>query len=311
MRALFFSLMGLLLFNGAMADPIFPPGSRIGLVPPSDMKFSMLSGQFENPAKYASVRFRELRPDDYPLLISTITKESPDGQAPRILSREDMTIVGQPALLVTATQASSHGFQLKKWLLAVRDPTLAMFVVVQSIDSSEGYSDLQIREMLKSVVARPSVPIEREMAALPFAIKEKAGFRPVKMNASSLSLTDGTKDALYLFDQPVLTVVRIPVPQARSKERQEEYALKLIEDDPELTDVAVERSDAFQRNGSARHEILATAKDAMSGKPLVLTQTLVFDLRGTLRVLGITVPDARLLHLARFRAFADGVDIKR
>src|SRR5215210_1348788 len=130
MRSLFFSLMGLLLFfNGASADPIFPPGSRIGLVPRSDMKFSRLSGQFENPAKYASVRLREMRPDDYPLLVSTITKDSSDEQALRILSREDMTIVGQPALLVTATQTSSHGFQLRKWLLAVRDPTLTMFLV--------------------------------------------------------------------------------------------------------------------------------------------------------------------------------------
>jgi hypothetical protein len=308
MRAvLCLALLGLFWIIPAVAAPVFPPGSRIGLVPADDMEFSWRSGLFENPSKYASVRMAEMRPEDYPIIERSIM--NPDEAVFRVIFRERTTIGGYPAVLATVNQRSRGGFLLRKWLLAVREPTLTMYIVVQSIESPEGYTDAAIRRMLNSVVSRPIVPIEAEMAVLPFQIGDRAGFRPVRMDVHQLVMTEGLSDDLHLFEQPVMTASFVSMRPPNSAETQD-FAVKLLRADPGLKGVAIEQTQPFQPRGRARHEIVARAKDAASGKPLIVLQTLEFDLNGILRIKSVTRPGDRETHLPRFRTLANGIEMK-
>ncbi|WP_047187314.1 hypothetical protein [Microvirga vignae] len=272
------------------------------------MTFSRASGIFENASKHASVRFREMKPEEYALLERTITDPNPKGM--KVVFQERTTIGGYPAVLVTLNQKSQHGFLLRKWLLAVREPTLTMFIVVQSIETPEGYTDAAIRRMLNSLVARPTVPIEAEMTELPFEIGDRAGFRPVRMDTLQIAMTEGPSDDLYRLDQPVVTVAFTPFKTPGSSVAQG-FAERLLKADPDLKEVSIELSQSFQHRGRLRQEIVGQAKDAASGKKLVVLQTLEFGRQGILRIKSVTRPGERDAHFRRFRSFADGIEMKR
>ncbi|MDF2971497.1 MAG: hypothetical protein K0R61_1947 [Microvirga sp.] len=291
----------------AWAAPTFPPGSRVGLVPAEGMVLSRRSGDFENPAKYASVRIKEMRPNEYRLLEKSIMK--PDEKTFRVIFKERTMVGGHPAVLVTVNQTSQQGFLLRKWLLAVQEPTITMFVVVQSIDSPEGYSDVAVRRMLNSVVARPFVPIEAEMARLSFTIGDRAGFRPVRMSMNEIAFSEGSSDELHQFEQPVALISFTSMTPPRHSE-EAAFAEKLLKADPELGRVVIKQSQSFQYRGRDRHEIQARAKDMTSGKTLIILQTLEFHGSGILRLKGVVQPgNGGPSLLQRFRSLADSIEL--
>ena len=50
---------------GFAAEPVFPPASRIGLVPPEDMVVSKRFSGFENPEKATAINFVEMPAEAY------------------------------------------------------------------------------------------------------------------------------------------------------------------------------------------------------------------------------------------------------
>jgi len=251
---------------------------------------------------------REMKPEDYPVLERTLMDPRPKDM--KVIFQERTMIGGYPAVLVTANQKSKHGFLLRKWLLAVREPTLTMFIVVQSIETPRGYTDAAIRRMLNSVVARPIVPIEAEMTELPFKISDRAGFRPVRMDLHQIVMTEGLSDDLHLFQQPVIRIAFAPVTPPRLSDKPD-FPANLLKLDKQFKDVTIQQSQPFQYQGRQRHEIVARAKDAATGKPVILIQILEFDLLGLLQVNAVTRPSDKDDHLPRFRTLADGIAMKR
>jgi hypothetical protein len=304
----FLAILMLLCLSSAIAAPTFPPGSRIGLVPADGMEFSRTSGLFENPSKYASVRMREMKPEDYPVLEQTLM--DPRLKDMKVIFQERTMIGGYPAVLVTANQKSKHGFLLRKWLLAVREPTLTMFIVVQSIETPRGYTDAAIRQMLNSVVARPTVPIEAEMTELPFKISDRAGFRPVRMDLHQIVMTEGLSDDLHLLQQPMIRIAFTSVTPPKLSDKPD-FPADLLKLDRQFKDVTIQHSQPFQYQGRQRHEIVARAKDAATGQPVILMQVLEFDRRGLLQVNAVTRPSDKDDHLPRFRSLADGIAMRR
>ena len=302
------ALLVLFLLSPAVAAPTFPPGSRIGLVPADGMKFSRATGLFENSSKYASIRMKEMKPEEYSVLERTLMDPLPKDM--KVIFQERTMIGGYPAILITINQQSSKGFLLRKWLLAVREPTVTMFIVVQSIETPQGYNDATIRRMLNSVVARPIVPIEAEMAELPFEISDRAGFRPVRMDLHQLVMTEGLSDDLYLLQQPVISIAFTPGKPPKLSDKPD-FPANLLKLDRQFKDVTIEQSQPFQHQGWQRHEIVARAKDATTGKPVIVMQVLEFDLNGLLQVNAVTRPIDKDDHLPRFRALADGIAMKR
>ena len=70
--------LGLILSAQASwaAEPVFPPASRIGLVPPEEMTVSKRFSGFENPEKAAAINFVEMPADAYQPLVNGLTKDA-------------------------------------------------------------------------------------------------------------------------------------------------------------------------------------------------------------------------------------------
>lgn len=309
MKALSAAAFGLILSAQAAfaAEPVFPPASRIGLVPPQDMALSKRFSGFENEERAAVITFAEMPAQAFDQLSSGLTKEVLKKQGLDVKSRENVKLGSKNAILVSGTMTRPE--MGRKWLLVVKDDAMTGLVVAQVRGGQDGYSDAQIRDALKSVALRHDVSLEEQISALPFRLGDKAGFRPVRVMAgNSVLFTDGPKDTIKSVEQPIMILAASLQPPPPPGERRKQFAQAALYSNQVLKDIRIERSDSFRLKGQDWHEIVARAVEAESGQPIVVMQSIRFDGDRYVRMVGLTREEQRDQNLPRFRAIADGIE---
>lgn len=310
MKGLATAALGLVLSVQAAlaAEPVFPPASRIGLVPPKDMTVSRRFSGFENEEKATAITLVEMPAAAYEQLVGGFTKEALKRQGLNETSREDVKLGQRAGVLIGGTLLGA--VQGRKWILAVKGEDMAALVIADIRGGEDGYSEAQMREALTSVALRGPVSLEEQVAAMPFRVGDKAGFRPVRaMTGNSVLFTDGPKDTIKAVEQPILIVassLAVPPPPG---ERRNQFARAALNANQILKDIKIERSEAFRFKGQDWHEIVATATEAESGQPIVVMQTIRFESDRYVRMVGMTRTEQRSENLRRFRAVIDSVEI--
>jgi hypothetical protein len=307
----FFILAGLaLLATGAAAaaEPTFPPGSRVGITPPKDMVVSSRFSGFENPGRMASITFMEMPPEAYEQLAKSMTDEALKRQGITVNARETLSVAGKQAFLIAGEQPAG-ATKLRKWLFALADPSATVLITAQS--AQNGYSDAEMKQAFTAVALRAPPPLEEQIAALPFKLNERSGFRAVRvLNGSAVLLTEGPLDVVKQVEQPVVIVASSFAPPPPAAEAREQLARMALASTQAVKDWAIERSEGFRQNGQEWHEIVARGTDTDSGKPIVLMQTIRFAANRYVRMVGITAADKRETILPRFRKVIDSVQME-
>jgi hypothetical protein len=302
--------LGLILSAQAVfaAEPVFPPASRIGLVPPEDMIVSKRFSGFESEEKAAAINFVEMPAAAYGQLVNGLTKDALKRQGMSETSRETLKLGNRTGVLIGGTMAGP--VQGRKWVMAVKDEDLTALVIAQVRGGQDGYSDTEMQNALKSIALRGPVSIEEQISALPFRLGDKAGFRPVRvMSGNSVLFTDGPQDTIKAVEQPMFIMaatINVPVPPA---ERRSQFAHAALNSNQILKDIKVERSESFRFKGQDWHEIVARAVEAESGQPIVVMQTIRFEPDRYVRMVGLTRVEQRDQNLPRFRAVIDGLEM--
>lgn len=306
LRLLAFGLACLAATASLAAEAVFPPGSRIGIVPPKDMELSKRFSGFEGPGA-AAITFVEMPAEASPDILAGLTPETLAAEGVVLKNRETVQVAGSDATLVTG-ELPGQGGALRKWILVASDPTLTAVVIAQAAETAGALSEADMRGALTSVALRPPLPIEDQVAALPFRLGERAGFRPVRTTGgNSLLLTDGASDVIRNMEQPIIILAQSTAP-GPSVEQRDAFAKSALAANGMLKEFAVERSQGFRQNGADWHEIVARATDAASGEPVVVMQTIRFGQGNLLRMVGITRLAAREAMLPRFRSLIDAVE---
>ncbi len=310
MKAFAAAALGIVLSVQAAfaAEPVFPPASRIGLVPPEDMMVSKRFSGFESEEKAAVINFVEMPAAAYGQLVNGLTKDALKRQGMSETSRETLKLGARTGVLIGGTMAGP--VQGRKWVMAVKDEDLTALVIAQVRGGQDGYSDAQMQNALKSIALRGPVSMEEQISALPFRLGDKAGFRPVRVMAgNSVLFTDGPQDTIKAVEQPMVILaatLNVPVPPA---ERRSQFAHAALNSNQILKDIKVERSESFRFKGQDWHEIVAKAVEAESGQPIVVMQTIRFEPDRYVRMVGLTRVEQRDQNLPRFRTVIDGVDM--
>lgn len=290
------------------AEPVFPPASRIGLIPPQDMVASKRFSGFENEERAAAITFAEMPPQAYPQLASGLTAEALKKQGLEVKTRESLKIGSKDGILIGG--AMMGPVEGRKWLLVVQDSELTALVIAQVRGGQDGYSDAQIKDALKSVTLRGPVSLEEQVSALPFRVGDKAGFRPVRViSGNSVLFTDGPQDTIKAVEQPIMIVAASLQPPPPPGERRSQFARAALFSNQILKDIRIERSESFRLKGQDWHEIVAKAVEAESGQPIVVVQSIRFDTDRYVRMVGLTREEQRDQNLPRFRAIADGIEM--
>jgi hypothetical protein len=292
-------------------EPIYPPGSRFGFDPPSDMSPSRRFSGFERKEGGATVSVVELPPNAFAELVSGFTDANLLSQGFAVEKREEVKIGDNEGMLFTGEQpadANASTPAIRKWILVIGAPSVTGLIIAQALPDAE--TEATMRKMVTGVSLRPALTLTQQVDALPFRIGDMAGFRPVRVLAgNSVLLTQGPKDQMQNLEQPILVLAQA-VQQPPAAEQRDAFARAALASNQTMKDFMIERAQSYRSNGVDWHEIVARAVDLPTNMPVVVSQTIRFNPDGYLRALGVVREDQRAGVLAKFREVVDSVQVK-
>ena len=305
------TLLALVAAGAALAaEPLFPPGSRIGLVPPKNMKPARGVAGFQDPATGAAIVTIEFPAEAFPSMAAGFGDEALKGQGFALKSR-DKVMVGKTEATLLSGEQTENGRSVPKSILLAADGTLTALVIAQLPVGAPQAARDEVKAALKTVALRPPLTTDQQVAALPFKLGDAAGFRPVRAVAgNALLMTDGPKDIVRDAEQPIMIVAQSFAPGPTTPEQRDVFAKQALVANGMLKEAVYERAQGFRLGGAEWHEIVAKGKDGTSDQPVIVMQTIRFAPDGYLRMLGVARMEKRDDVMPRFRRIVDGVALK-
>ncbi len=297
------------------ADPTFPPGSRLGLVPPAGMVPSDKFDGFADPDKDAAILITVLPAEAYPQIEKTLDVEALKKKGMTLEKREAMQLSFGKGFLLIGNQTAEKT-KYRKWLLVASASDLTALVTVQVPSQDSAYPDSVVRAALATLSVRPTVPEAEELGLLPFAVGDLAGFHVddvLRGRAVMLSDKPGGKDSPPEANAGGLDVRMLiaampggpPEPENRAN-----FARLSFNEIGGIKEVRVTVSEPLRINGQSGYQTLAEAKDARSGADVMVVQWLRFGGGGYLQIVGIARADTWTTALARLRTVRDSIELK-
>jgi hypothetical protein len=306
---LFAAWAGLLgLAVAAVAEPVFPPGLRIGLEPPGDIKLSTRLPGFEDSDRNVVVAILDLPASAYhELETAAFSNTQRDLQQPK---RESFPFGSGIGFLISGT-GQQNGVTLHRWSLLAQAiggtvQNLTMLINVEVPESARSvYSDEVIRKMLASVTFRPA-PIQEQLGLLPFKLGNLASFRVMQvMPTGSVILADEATEIVRPQPFIIVSIERGGPPDIGDRAM---FARDLLATAP-VRDLTLQSAEPMRINGAPGHEIRAQGKGP-AGDSVSVVQWLRFGTGGYLRVIGVSPTDKWDQAFGRFRALRDGIDMR-
>ncbi len=290
----------------ACAATVFPPGLRIGLEPPGDLKPSTHFSGFEDFDRKVAITILDLPAGAYAELERSANAKDSHGLAE--VKRETFSFHDGTGLLLFG-RVQIKDVTLHKWILlaaATADKDLTTLISVEVPEAALAvYSDAVIRKALTSVTFRPA-PIQEQLGLLPFKLAQLAGFRVMKVfPPSGLILTEGPTDDLSKQAYAIISVGRGAPEQPDDRAR---FARDVLSQAP-LRNIRMQSTDAMRIGGNPGFEIRAQA-EGLKGEPVMVAQWLRFGGGSYLRVIGVGGKDDWDALFTRLRALRDGIELR-
>ncbi|HTG37781.1 hypothetical protein [Sphingomonas sp.] len=241
------------------AAALFPQGGAIGLTPPADMREASDFTGFANAAG-DSIVIAELPREAWPQLVERLSATPPGRPLP------NGVILDGPGDLIKlpngerAVRWRGHqqvgGTRHAKWIVLAESAETTAVVTAQVEASRAADRAPAIEAALATLRFQRPADLESAIAALPFVIGDRAGFRAVRtLMGSGLILTEGPRDTDPDGAQPLVVIAssldkRAPPDRAG-------FARKLFEGQPNFTRLTV----GDVTTGGDRVTITGTAVD--------------------------------------------------
>ena len=312
-----FLLLLALTAKAAGDEVVFPPGSRIGLVPPPGLRLSQNFVGFEDADRNVAVVLAEFPGTAYGELIASM-RAGVNNSGVTDAKRELLLTQSGAAYLIAGNQ-QTEGAKFRKWVLVTRrsdwDPTetgpgLAYLVMIQVSDQAkQAYPDAAIRTALASLSIRHDVPSEELLRSLPFKVTELAGFRSDHSLAPgrAILLSDETEAGGQAKTSVRLVVSIAPGAPATPDDRQR-FADELLKNIQGFADLRVTNSEAMRIGGQPGFEIRLDGKESRTDADVTIVQWVRFGSSGFLHFLGIAPKNEWQSAFTRFRMVRDGIE---
>ena len=161
------------------------------------------------------------------------------------------------------------------------------YIAVQVPESaSKIYTDDAVRQMFASAVIRKEVPVEEQLAQMPFKIRELSDFRNVRTLAVGAAIVLADGDEEKGFEPAPFMVIGIVGATPTQPEDRGRFAQQVATTIPGVRDVRITMSEPLRIDGLPGYE---TRIDAVSGKdntPVTVVQWLRFGSQRSLRIIG-------------------------
>lgn len=300
------------------ADAVFPPGSRIGLVPPPGMVPSDAFDGFADPAKDAAILITILPAAAYAQFQKTMDTDVLKKQGVNLEKREPIKLDIGNGFLFTGRQVSDKT-RYRKWLLVAATDDLTALVTVQVPLDDTVYSDRVVRAALTTLSVRPKVPEAEELSLLPFSVADLAGFHVAGVlrgrmlllsDAPGDSPEDAAKGALQVGGPDArLLIAALPGGPIEPSDHAN-FARLSFNEIGGIRDVRVTMSEPLRIGGQSGYQTMAEAKDARSGADIMVVQWLRFGGGGFMQMIGVGRAGSWTSTLSRLRTVRDSVELK-
>jgi hypothetical protein len=311
-----FALM-LLAMPVHAADPVFPPGSRIGLVPPTGMVASNTFDGFADPAKDAAILITELPASAYSEMDKSLDADVLKKQGVSLEKREPIKLnVGQGFLLIGRQLADKARY--RKWLLVAAIDDLTVLVAVQVPEQDNAYPDRIVRAALATLSVRPKVPEAEELSLLPFAVGDLAGFQVngvlrgralMLSDAHNENANESAKTPPEENLQAHFLIAAVPGGPTEPDDHAN-FARLSFNEIGGIRNVRVTMAEPLRIGGQSGYQTMAEAKDARSGADVMVVQWLRFGSGGFLQMIGVARAESWPSVLARLRMVRDSIEPK-
>src|SRR5689334_13074050 len=173
-------------FSSAFAaDPVFPPGARVGMTPLVGLNKAKTFPGFETEDQGVKVLIADLPAEAYGEVANAF-KANPGG-AGGIKPESIETAAG--LAYYTIENAKDGAGTVKRYSMILPGPTFSGYVAVQVPENaSKIYTDDAVRQMFKTAVLRNEVPVEEQLGLMPFKIRELSNFKNVRTLAPGAAL---------------------------------------------------------------------------------------------------------------------------
>jgi hypothetical protein len=292
------------------AEPVFPLGLRVGIVPPPGLVASTTFQGFEDREHSVAMILTEMPADAYPAMEQAFTIDTLKAKGIDAERREEVSLKEGHGFVVVARQQAGDT-TVRKWALIAGTSTLTAIVTLQIPEAAAAaYPDEACRASLASFVVRAKVPPSEQLALLPYELRDQAGFRIVRALADgSALLTDGPNDTISAADQPYVLIAIPPVGVPQPEER-EGFARRLMAATPGVKEIHLVRSEPMRIGGQPGHQLIAEAKDDPSMTPVTMVQWLRFGPGRFMHIFGLARTEVWQSVFMRMRAVRDGIEPK-
>jgi hypothetical protein len=308
-RSLVFILVSFwLAATPAMAtDPVFPKGTRIGLIPLEGLVPSQAFSGFEATDQRVKVVVTELPKEAFTSIEAVAAaNQQPAGNRPKI---EPFTLESGGKAYITRETAMDDGTNVRRFSLLMSGGAFSGYVAVQVPDNANtAYSDDAVRKMLATATLRKDVPIEEQLDRLPFKLNDLGNFKTMRtLPTGAMTLLSDADDEDNAEGAPYMLIGLIANGPATPDDRGR-FAQQIATTLPGLREAHITSSEPMRIDGTVGYE---TRLDAVTGKentPVTIVQWLRFGgSSATMRIVAVAKRDAWLPAFARFRAVRDGI----
>lgn len=294
-----------LAFRPALAaEPVFPPGIRVGMTPLVGLSRAKSFTGFETEDQGVKVLVAELPADAYSEVMNAF-KANPGGTG-GIKPESIETLAG--LAYYTVESAKDGATNVRRYSMILPGGTFSGYIAVQVPENaSKIYTDDAVRHMFASAAIRKEVPVDEQLGQMPFKISELSDFKNVRTLAVGAAIVLGDGNETTGFEAaPFMVIGMIGSAPAQPDDRGR-FAQQIATTIPCVRDAKITMSEPVRIDGQPGYE---TRIDAISGKDntaVTVVQWLRFGSQTSLRIIGSSPREEWTKAFPRFRAVRDGI----
>jgi hypothetical protein len=305
-RLLTFALFWAALSPALAADPVYPPGVRIGMTLLVGLAPAKTFPGFETEDHSVKVLIAELPAAAYNEIKTAFKANSFPGPNP-IKPESLQTTAGEG--FYTAENAKDGDVPVRRYSMIVPGDTFSGYVAMQIPDNATKiYSDDAVRQMFATAVVRKEVPVEEQLGLLPFKITELSAFKNIRTLApgSTILLADGDEEN-GIEASPFMVIGAVASAPTQPEDRGR-FAQQAAGQIPGLRDGRITMSEPLRIDGAPGYETRVEATSGKANIPVTVVQWLRFGSGNqALRIIASTPRDDWSKSFSRFRAVRDGI----
>ncbi|MGH6707425.1 MAG: hypothetical protein ACREEK_00510 [Bradyrhizobium sp.] len=286
------------------ADPVFPPGARVGMTPLVGLGKARTFIGFETEDQGVKVLVTDLPAEAYGEVANAF-KANPGGTG-GIKPESIETSAG--LAYYTVENAKDGATSVRRYSMILPGPTFSGYIAVQVPENaSKIYTDDAIRQMFASAAIRTVVPVDEQLGLMPFKMNELSEFKNVRTLAPGAALILADGDEKSGFEVAPFMIIGIVGSAPAQPDDRGRFAQQMATTIPGVRDGKITMSEPVRIDGQPGFE---TRIDAISGKdntPVTIVQWLRFGPQTSLRIIGSAPRDGWATAFTRFRAVRDGI----